>query len=197
MEKILDVQRVHLAIRKTNPPQLRIVADGTARSPGYTAPTLIPYMYVTPPADGIYDFDFVATPPEGFVPQVLAPITAEHTLEAMPQPIYGVRIHASSNAIVSLVGEPSPKPKVVCINGTLTDDGVECQALRGEDGGLYTLVGDLGEFKNGDEVCVCGTIAELSVCMQGTTIAVSWIGAAPPRAGTVHHVADPELERPR
>jgi hypothetical protein len=73
MEKMLDVQRVHLAIRKTNPPQLHIAADGTARSTGYTTPTLIPYVYVTPPADGIYDFDFVATPPDGIVPQVLTP----------------------------------------------------------------------------------------------------------------------------
>ncbi len=102
MEKMLDVQSVQLSFLKTNPPQLRIVAFGTARSLGYRAPTLRPHVYVTPPADGIYDFDFVATPPDGIVPPVLVPITAEHTLEEIPQHLRGVRIHAAANAITSL-----------------------------------------------------------------------------------------------
>ena len=70
----------------------------------------------------------------------------------------------------------------VCVKGTLTDEGVECQAFRGTDGELYTLMGDLKEFQNGDEVVVCGTIAGVSFCMQGTTINVSWIGKEVPRA---------------
>ncbi len=67
----------------------------------------------------------------------------------------------------------------VCVEGKLTGEGVECQALRGDDGKLYTLVGDLGEFRPGDEVSVCGAIPMFSVCMQGTTIAVTRIKAAP------------------
>ena len=69
----------------------------------------------------------------------------------------------------------------VCVKGTLTDEGVECQAFRGADGELYTLIGDLKEFQNGDEVVVCGTIAGVSFCMQGTTINVSWIGTKAPK----------------
>ena len=65
----------------------------------------------------------------------------------------------------------------VCVEGRLTGEGVECQALRTDDGELYTLVGDLGEFRPGDEVSVCGTIPAFSVCMQGTTIAVKRIRA--------------------
>ena len=70
----------------------------------------------------------------------------------------------------------------MCLKGTLTDEGVECQAFRSSDGGLYTLVGDLNGFHNGDEVVVCGTIAEVSFCQQGTTINVSWIGNEAPKA---------------
>ena len=70
----------------------------------------------------------------------------------------------------------------ICVKGTLTDEGVECQAFRSIDGELYTLMGDLNGFQNGDEVVVCGTIAEISFCMQGTTINVSWIGKEAPRA---------------
>ena len=70
----------------------------------------------------------------------------------------------------------------ICVKGTLTEEGVECQAFRSTDGELYTLMGDLNGFQNGDEVVVCGTIAGLSFCMQGTTISLSWIGKEAPRA---------------
>ena len=61
---------------------------------------------------------------------------------------------------------------MVLRRGQLTDEGVECPALRGDDGVLYTLTGSLAEFKAGDEVIVEGRIAETSMCMQGTTIQV-------------------------
>jgi len=69
-----------------------------------------------------------------------------------------------------------------CYKGVLTDEGVECQAFRSEDGDLFTLIGDLEGFTNGDKVVVCGTIAEISFCMQGTTLVISYIGKKPPRA---------------
>ena len=56
--------------------------------------------------------------------------------------------------------------------GTITDEGVECPALRGEDGVLYTLAGDVAALQVGDTVVVSGTLAETSFCMQGTTIQI-------------------------
>ena len=64
---------------------------------------------------------------------------------------------------------------MINVRGTLTDEGVECQALRGDDGELYTLTGDLSGFENGDRVKVRGTVAEVSICQQGTTIEVQSI----------------------
>ena len=72
--------------------------------------------------------------------------------------------------------------KVICVKGTLTDEGVECQALRAENGDLYTLLGNLESYSNGDKVIVCGRIAEVSFCMQGITIVVDWIGDKAPMA---------------
>lgn len=66
----------------------------------------------------------------------------------------------------------------VRVTGRLTDEGVECPALRGDDGKLYTLAGDTGGFKPGDRVAVVGTVAEMSICMQGTTIGVRTIEKA-------------------
>ena len=65
---------------------------------------------------------------------------------------------------------------MVCVRGTLTDEGVECQALRSTDDELYTLTGDLNGFQNGDQVMVCGTAGASAICMQGTTISIFWIG---------------------
>ena len=75
-----------------------------------------------------------------------------------------------------------PKTGFICVRGTLTDEGVECQALRGDDGQLYTLLGDLQGHKIGEEVIVCGNVVQISFCMQGTTISISWIGNEAARA---------------
>lgn len=61
------------------------------------------------------------------------------------------------------------------IIGTMTREGVECPAVRGDDGRLYTLAGDVRGFRPGDRVRVEGWPAQVSVCMQGTTIEVSRI----------------------
>ncbi len=174
--KVYDVKNIKLSVLKSNPPKLSIVAQGSVPSGGWSDPGLIPYIYIQAPPDGIYDFDFVATPPDGPATQAFADIKVSHTLETFPNSLKGVRIHTSQNKLVSLLTGAPSAGKTICIKGKLTDEGVECQALRTENDELYTLVGDLKGFGVGDNVCVSGTIAEISFCMQGTTIAVSWIG---------------------
>ncbi|HEV2147775.1 MAG TPA: DUF5818 domain-containing protein, partial [Longimicrobiaceae bacterium] len=66
----------------------------------------------------------------------------------------------------------------VRVTGRLTDEGVECPALRGDDGQLYTLAGETGGFRPGDRVTVTGRVAEMSFCMQGTTISVRTVERA-------------------
>ena len=67
---------------------------------------------------------------------------------------------------------PSPAPGNMSVIGTITDEGVECQALRDPSGQLYTLTGNVGRFFEGETVRVRGRIAEVSFCQQGTTIDV-------------------------
>lgn len=69
----------------------------------------------------------------------------------------------------------SPMEGNVTVTGMLTSEGVECQAMRGDDGQLYTLTGDLVGFSAGTRVRITGTVAEVSFCMQGTTINVKQI----------------------
>ena len=166
---------------RSDPPKLLIEVDATVLTSGYTAPELVEYVYVQPPPDGVYEFDFYATPPNGPSADVISLISVKHIVEPMPKALKGVKVYASSNSLVELLGAESSS-STICLKGNLTDEGVECQAFRSTDGELYTLVGDLNGFQNGDEVVVCGTIAGISFCMQGTTINVSWIGNEPPRA---------------
>ncbi|NMG07743.1 DUF5818 domain-containing protein [Brasilonema sp. UFV-L1] len=176
--KVLEVQDVQLSIAESFPPKLNITAKGTVTTPGWKNAELIPYIYIQPPVDGIYDFDFIAEPPENIVAQVITSIEANYLLQSIPDNLRGVRIYASTNSKVALLDNRS---KTICVKGVLTDEGVECQALRTAANELYTLVGDLKGFQVGDEVYVSGTIAEVSFCQQGITIAVSWIGKSAPK----------------
>lgn len=169
----LEVSRVTANLLKSNPPQLHVQAFGIVSSGGWQDGELIPAVYVTPPADGVQEFVFVATPPTGPATQVFSSIEANHTLSPSPAWVTGVRIRASNSCLE--LKELKEQTKV-CLKGTLTDEGVECQAFRDSAGHLYTLVGNLEGFSVGDEVFLSGTITEISFCMQGTTISVSWIG---------------------
>jgi len=72
---------------------------------------------------------------------------------------------------------PIPPNGILQINGVLTGEGVECPALRGDDGQLYTLAGDLAGASLGDQVCVDGQLVEISICQQGITLEIKQIAS--------------------
>lgn len=88
-------------------------------------------------------------------------------------------IRATSDPIPT-VDEPGDgnDGELVQVTGNLVE-GVECPALRGDDGNLYALaMPDRERFQPGDRVEVRGTKAEASFCMQGTTLDVQSIQQA-------------------
>ena len=71
---------------------------------------------------------------------------------------------------------------VITVVGRLTGEGVECQALRGDDGQLYTLLGgELGDLPVESRVRVTGEKLDFSSCQQGITIRIQSIAPADPR----------------
>ncbi len=80
-----------------------IGAFGRAPTSGWKNAHLIPYIYIMPPSDGIWDFDLVATAPDGISLQVISPISADPLVIQVPAWFKGVRVHASSNETVSMV----------------------------------------------------------------------------------------------
>jgi hypothetical protein len=105
MEKILEVAEIELAVLESFPPKLRITASGTVPTGGWSNPKLDPYIYIQAPPDGIYDFNFVADPPEGVATQVISPIEATFIMENLTSDVKGVRIHASQNSKTALLDE--------------------------------------------------------------------------------------------
>ncbi len=70
--------------------------------------------------------------------------------------------------------------EAITVVGTLTDEGAECPAMRGDDGETYTLTprGSTEGFETGDRVRVTGAQPQASFCQQGVTIAVESIESA-------------------
>ena len=68
----------------------------------------------------------------------------------------------------------------ITVVGTINADGVECTAMTGDDGTLYTLTprDAVGLAPSGTRLKVTGTIAEISLCQQGTTIEVTKVEPA-------------------
>ena len=110
-EKVLQVDRVALSIIKTNPPQLKIQADGKTRSAGWSDPELVAHVYIVPPADGIYEYDFVAKPPAGVSAQVITPITAHAVRQDIPKEMKGVRVIAAKNKKEATLKQPPAQKK--------------------------------------------------------------------------------------
>lgn len=75
------------------------------------------------------------------------------------------------------VDEPAPDGQLL-LEGELTDEGVECQAFRSDDGALYTFSAsvELDDLGPGDRVRIVGTPVDVSTCMQGQTLDVVEVG---------------------
>ncbi len=100
--KILKVESVEIKILKSNPPQVLIESGGLVSTTGWTNPQLI--LSKKAPVDGIYEFDFCATPPTGMVAQIIVPIQASYHFEEIPEDFKGVRVNSATNSIEQLNG---------------------------------------------------------------------------------------------
>jgi hypothetical protein len=94
-----------------------------------------------------------------------------------------IAIVVASGCAVQPQGEQAPvsdSDGVLTITGVVTAEGVECPAVRGDDGTLYTLAGgDRQKLREGVRVRITGSVAQMSFCMQGTTINATTIEVLP------------------
>ena len=85
---------------------------GVVPTAGWTDPQLVPYYYMTPPQDGFWAFDFIATPPAGPVPQVATPILGSYVWPDFPvESLKGVVVYGSQNEVRQPLISPSASDK--------------------------------------------------------------------------------------
>ncbi len=100
--RVFSVKTVKLAILKSNPPMLSIVAHGQVTSTGWRNPNLVPLEKKLSP-DGILDVEFVADPPKGISLPVLTDIVGDLIWEGDVDRVVGVRVVAKTIDITELM----------------------------------------------------------------------------------------------
>jgi hypothetical protein len=101
MPLIMQVDEVNIHnVNGSMGPMTFLAAAGHVSSSGWSSPELAPRFYIAPPADGIWDFDFVADAPSGMVLPVILPIGASRLIE-IPNWFKGARVHANNGSIVA------------------------------------------------------------------------------------------------
>ena len=122
--KVQTVDSVRLTILKTNPLTLRIEAAGSVPTSGYKDAELAAWIYIQPPADGIYSFDFIARPPSGHVTQIVSPIEAVEHWQPFPKGLKGVRIISSSNEKTAMLSSASEVETTILPAGVMPWPGI-------------------------------------------------------------------------
>jgi hypothetical protein len=100
-KNVNEVTEIKLEVLKRNPLVLVISCKGNVISPGWTNAQLIPFVYVTPPSDGLYEFDFVATEPIETQTDVITDVRAQTFFwEDYPSELGGVKIYTTNNMMI-------------------------------------------------------------------------------------------------
>ena len=96
---IAEVTDVSVSWLESDPPFLVVNAKGKVATNGWTEPNLSRVVYVTPPEDGIQEYEFYATPPTGIVPQVETPVAAADRWHDPADWVKGVRVKSATNSM--------------------------------------------------------------------------------------------------
>lgn len=75
---------------------LFVSATGRVPTSGWSDVALSPHYYAAPPADGIWDFDFIADAPSGLVLPIELPVSAS-VADGAPNWMKGIRVRAGKN----------------------------------------------------------------------------------------------------
>jgi hypothetical protein len=104
LKKILEVKTVKFNPVANDPSMLFLKASGVVTTGGWKAPQLIPFVYLNPAKDGIYEFDFIAEAPAPTdeVTKITTKIECNFKMENMPKDLKGVKVYSSSNSKVVL-----------------------------------------------------------------------------------------------
>ncbi len=105
-ELVREIVEMHASIDgDEDDPLLIVEAEGLAPTSGWANVRLDPHVYITPPDDGVQDFDLVGDRPAGTAADALTLVEAAWE-GPLADWVIAVRIHAIDNMIEDEVFEP-------------------------------------------------------------------------------------------
>jgi hypothetical protein len=94
---VWHIESVNASLDSTQPGQVVAHVRAEAPTSGWINPEFVPFVYATPPKDGIYEFALTAERPGGVAMQRITPFDADLVWRNPPPGVRGVRIHAVEN----------------------------------------------------------------------------------------------------
>src|SRR5688572_27526387 len=81
LKRVPEIIDIKYELQTTEPPNLIVTATGNVSSGGWTDVQLLRREYLKPPADGIYEYDLLAKPPEGAATQAITKVKGSDVWE--------------------------------------------------------------------------------------------------------------------
>jgi hypothetical protein len=88
---------------ESNPPVLVVTAVGQVPTGGWTEAKLMRRTYKKPPADGIYEYDLTAVPPDGAATQVLSKVKATDRWKDPPRELKGFKVYGAGKGVKTVM----------------------------------------------------------------------------------------------
>ena len=110
MKKVLHINKIDIALNKSNPPSLVVTAFGETSTAGWSNVTLRPlWNRSNPPLHGVYEFSFEGVPPSGPAAEVITetgPVVYTFSVVETPD-VCKVIVYAEANFMAQLVSLPA------------------------------------------------------------------------------------------
>ena len=101
--RVYEIIGLDISVVKTNPPGLAVHVEGEVPTTGWSGFALQYFVYVTPPADGIYEADMVGEPSNDSSLPVLTPFTYDTTRTPFPDDLKGLKVYSATNSITAML----------------------------------------------------------------------------------------------
>jgi hypothetical protein len=106
-KRVAKILEATYQIETSQPPNLIVTVVGEVPTGGWTETQLLRRVYVTEPADGIWEYDLLSKPPEGFATQVISQVKASDRWEkiapAQMAKIKGIRVFGLGDGIKTVM----------------------------------------------------------------------------------------------
>ena len=96
---VREVTDVSITFLEKQPPIMVVQASGNVPTGGWSNAGLSRAVYITPPADGIQDYEFMATPPSEMATDVISQVKGSDSWDNPPDWVQGVRVKAATNSM--------------------------------------------------------------------------------------------------